>query len=88
MPMFTPELTHRDNGTYILLANHAVEDAKSLRLSIDFNLARIRYGSAHLPKGIDKCILVYDIRGQKVGAETIETLEAAFAQIHELRVMR
>ena len=84
--MFTPEMTHRDDGTYILMANHAVENPKALRLSIDYNLARIRFGAAYLPQG--KCILVYDIRGQTVSSETVKTLEAAFAHIHELQVWR
>lgn len=84
--MITPEFTNEKKGTYILVANHSVEDPKSLQLSIDYNLARIRYASAHLPKSLSKCILVYDIRGQRVSAKTLETLKAAFSHIHELEV--
>lgn len=85
--MFTPEFIKADTGNYVLVANHFVETDKSLELSIAFNRARIEYAKAHLPKSVDKCTLIYDIRGQKVAPRAIEKLRSAFHDIFELKVM-
>jgi hypothetical protein len=79
-------MTNEKKGTFILMANHAVEDAKSRQLSIEYNLARIRFGLTHLPRHINKCILVYDLRGQRVEPSVISALREAFAHIHELSI--
>ena len=86
--MFNPELTNEEEGTFTLMANHAVEDPKARQLSIDYNLARIRYGKTQLPERISKCILVYDLRGQRVDPAAISSLKSAFAHIHELRIWK
>jgi hypothetical protein len=86
--MFTPESTNEEGGTFMLVANHALEDAKARQLSADYNLARIKYGMAQLPPNINKCILVYDIRGQHVGDEVVAWLRSIFAHIHELRILK
>jgi hypothetical protein len=86
--MFTPEFTSEKDGTFTLVANHALEDPKARQLSIDYNLARIRFGLTQLPPRISKSILVYDIRGQRIGDDVIASLKSAFAQVHELRFMK
>lgn len=85
--MFTPEFVRADAGNYVLVANHSVETAKALELSIAFNRARIEYAKTQLPKDIDKCTLVYDIRGQRVPPGTIEKLRSVFSDIFEVKVM-
>lgn len=85
--MFTPEFMNAETGSYVLVANHSVETDKSLELSITFNRARIEYAKAHLPKNVEKCTLIYDIRGQKVTQGAIEKLRAAFHDIFELKVL-
>ncbi|MGE4447047.1 MAG: hypothetical protein AB7E15_02005 [Azospira sp.] len=85
--MFAPEFVRPESGSYVLVANHFVETAKALELSIAFNRARIEYAKTQLPKEIAKCTLVYDIRGQKVPAGAIEKLRSAFSGISELKVM-
>ena len=86
--MFTPELTNEKLGTFILVANHSLADSKSRQLSVDYNLARIKFGLSQLPSQINKCILVYDLRGQRVDDEVIAWLRSSFAHIHELRIER
>ena len=85
--MFTPEFTNDEQGTFILVSNHALEDPKARKLSVDYNLARIKYGLTQLPAKINKCIFVYYIRGQHLDAEVISWLKSSFAHIHELRFM-
>ncbi len=85
--MFAPEFVKPESGSYVLVANHFVETAKALELSIAFNRARIEYAKTQLPKEIAKCTLVYGIRGQKVSAGAIEKLHSAFSDISELKVM-
>ena len=85
--MFTPEFVQPETGSYVLVANHFIETAKALELSIACNRARIEYAKTQLPKDITKCALVYDIRGQKVPAGAIEKLRSAFSDISELKVM-
>ena len=84
--MFTPELSNEERGTFTLVANHSLADEKSRQLSVDYNLARIKFGLAQLPPRINKCILVYDIRGQRVDDDIIAWLRSSFAHIHELRI--
>jgi hypothetical protein len=84
--VFTPELTDEEAGTFTLMANHAIADPKACQLSIEYNLARIRFGKTQLPAQISKCILVYDLRGQRVEPAVVASLKTAFAHIHELRI--
>lgn len=85
--MLTPEFVNPETGSYIFVANHSVENAKALELSISFNLARIRYAISQLPKHINKCTLVYDLRGQNVPAGTLEKLRSSFPEVDNLKVM-
>ena len=84
--MFTPELVDENTGSYILIANHFVENDAALELSIAYNLARIRFGSNQLPDHINKCMLVYDLRGQKVELDTIDKIESAFSHVYKLEI--
>jgi hypothetical protein len=86
--MFTPEMMNEEDGTFFLMANHAIEDPKARQLSVDYNLARIKYGSTQLATHINKCILVYDLRGQRVTEDLISSLRSSFAHIHELRIWK
>jgi hypothetical protein len=86
--MFTPEAVNEEEGTFTLVANHALEDPRARQLSVDYNLARIRYGLTQLPPRVDKCIVVYDIRGQRVSDDVIASLRRSFAHIHELRIWK
>ena len=84
--MFTPEFVNRESGHYVLVANHFIETAKSLELSVEFNRARIEYAKTQLPKSVNKCTLVYDLRGQNISADSIEKLREVFTDIFELKV--
>jgi hypothetical protein len=85
--MFTPEFVNPESGSYVLVANHFVGTVKALELSIAFNRARIEHAITQLPQSINKCTLVYDVRGQKLPAGAIEKLRSAFSDISELKVM-
>lgn len=85
--MFTPEFVNSGTGNYVLVANHFIETPEALERSIAFNRARIAYAKTQLPPSIDKCTLVYDIRGQAVAPSAIEKLRFEFHEIFELKVM-
>jgi hypothetical protein len=68
--MFTPEFVSEEQGEFVLLAAHSLESAESVRLSIAYCSARITFGSTHLPRHIQKCRVIYDIRGQAVPEST------------------
>ena len=84
--MFTPELVNLESGEYVLVANHNLESESAARLSIEYNAARIAYGQRHLPAGVNKCVLVYDLRGQNVPPEVLNKIRDAFHGIHELKM--
>lgn len=75
--MFTPELVNHEQGECVLVANHALESEERVRLSIAYKSARAIFGAKHLPPHIQKCRIIYDIRGQTVAAETKEGLREA-----------
>jgi hypothetical protein len=85
--MFTPELSNEKEGVFKLVSNHELADPKARQLSIDYNLARIRYAWKHVPPQFTKCVLVYDIRGQHVSTDAIAQLKSSFAHIHKLEFM-
>ena len=76
--MFTPEFASNDNTTFVLLANHCIENTESLILSILFNNARIKYAYMQLPSTYTNCRLLYDIRGQQVDNETMGEINNSF----------
>ena len=75
--MFTPEFVSDERGEYVLAANHSLTSAESIRLSIAYNRARIKFGSSNLPTHIQNCRLVYDIRGQSLPNSAIDELKSA-----------
>jgi len=78
--MFTPEFVSSERGEYVLVANHILSSADGIRLSIAYNRARATFGAKHLPPHIQKCRVVYDVRGQNVSAETKEHLRQALQE--------
>jgi hypothetical protein len=68
--MFTPEFVSEERGEYVLVANHRLDSAECVRLSIAYNRARVAHGATHLPPHIQKCRIIYDIRGQSVSTQT------------------
>jgi hypothetical protein len=83
----TPEFVSTETGIYHLIANHCVENQEQLKLSISFNRARIEHAKYHLPRQLCKCVLVYDLRGQKLSDLVIPTLRREFADLFELKVL-
>lgn len=79
--MFTPELINQELGEYILVANHNLENTEAISMSIQYNRARIAFGSGHLPDEFTKCRLIYDIRGQTVSENTIRNIIEALSPI-------
>jgi len=75
--MFTPEFVSEQRGEYVLVANHRLDNTEAVRLSLAYNLARVAYGAAHLPPHIQKCRIIYDIRGQYVSTHTQNQLRQA-----------
>ncbi len=75
--MFTPEFVSEERGEYVLVANHSLENAEAIELSIAYNRGRIAYGASQLPAHIQTCRLVYDIRGQVVSDSVINQIRQA-----------
>jgi hypothetical protein len=81
MSMFTPEFTKNDGQEYILVANHYVETADALALSIAFNRARIAFGRSQVPAPNAMFSVHYDVRGQKVANNIEEQLKLALKDV-------
>lgn len=64
--MFTPEFVSSVHGEFVLVANHCLESDDAIRLSIEYNRARIAYGRINMPDEIRTCRVIYDARGQRV----------------------
>ncbi len=79
--MFTPEFTSAERGEFVLVANHSLETAEAASLSVEYNAARIRFGLAHVPETLQRCRLVYDLRGQKIEDRTLERVRSALKDI-------
>lgn len=75
--MFTPEFVSEELSEFILVANHNLESAESVQVSIKYNKARIAFGTDHLPTQIQNCRLIYDIRGQVISEATINSIKQA-----------
>jgi hypothetical protein len=85
--MFTPEFSSDDKGEYVLVANHSLQSADAIELSIQYNKARIAFGTANLPSHIQKCRLIYDIRGQSVSEAVVGKVTEALKSICTLEFM-
>lgn len=78
--MFTPEFVSTERGEYVFVANHSLSSAEGVRLSIAYNRARATFGAKHLPSHIQKCRVVYDVRGQNVPVDTKDHLRQALQE--------
>lgn len=85
--MFTPEFIDEEQGKYILVSNHYLENNEAVELSIAFNKSRILFANKHLPSFLSNCEVVYDIRGQEIPYNTIKKIEDAFRN-EEVRFLR
>ena len=79
--MFTPELVGEERGEYVLVAKHSLSRTEGVRLSINYNRARVVFGAKHLPPHIQKFRDVYNVHGQNVPAKTREHLRQALMQV-------
>ncbi|MBD3586427.1 hypothetical protein HHX48_11820 [Salinimonas sp. HHU 13199] len=77
--MFTPEFVSEERGEYTLVANHSLENAEAIELSIAYNRARIEFGVSQLPAHLQRCRLIYDIRGQVVSESVISQIREALS---------
>ena len=78
MSMFTPEFVDRAQEEFILVATHILSDIETAELSVDFNLARIRFGYSQLPESFQRCRLIYDLRGQNISTPIENVLQAGY----------
>ncbi|RKF46168.1 hypothetical protein [Paraburkholderia fungorum] len=86
--MFTPEFVSEELGEFVLVANHSLESAEAVHLSIEYNRARIVHGRPHLPLESWKCRLVYDVRGQSVSEVTIDQVRAELRDVATVEFKR
>ena len=75
--MFTPEFTSETEREFVLVANHSLDSDEAVRLSIAYNLSRIAFGMTNVAPRLERCRLVYDIRGQRVADEVIRRIHRA-----------
>ncbi|MCS3433513.1 hypothetical protein [Klebsiella sp. BIGb0407] len=78
--MFTPEFVNEKTGEFALVASHNLESAESVRLSIDYNMARITYGLSQLPPHIRNCRILYDVRFQSFPDSVLDEIKHAFRE--------
>ncbi len=86
--MFTPEFLIKDRGEFVLVANHSLENAESVQLSIAYNKARIAYGRSHMLPDIQRCRLIYDVRGQMVTEAALTEIQGELSGICNLEFKR
>jgi len=75
--LFVPEFVLEDRGEFVFVANHNLESPETILLSVKYNAARIAFGKTQLPPHIQSCRMIYDIRGQVVSQEVIESVREA-----------
>jgi hypothetical protein len=86
--MFTPEFVSNDQTEYVLVSNHNLSTDDHIHTSINFNLARIAFGKANLPKNFSKCKLIYDVRGQFIDDLKSKSIENDFAGLAIVEFIR
>jgi hypothetical protein len=86
--MFTPEFVSEERGEFVLVANHNLERAEAIDLSISYNEARIAFGRSQLPENIQQCRLIYDIRGQLVTEPDLTRIRNALTRHCNLEFKR
>ena len=74
--MITPEFIADASGEFIFVANHNLEREESVARSVAFNLGRIALAREHLPPSIGRCVITYDIRGQRVSVPSMERVRS------------
>ncbi|MFZ6876432.1 hypothetical protein ACO0LF_30640 [Undibacterium sp. Di27W] len=79
--MFTPEFTIHEKNEYVLVASHSLENPEAIRLSLQYNKARIAFAHQHLPAHMNACRIIYDVRGQSVSAKTLDAITESLAAI-------
>ena len=84
--MFTPELVSEETGEFVLVGNHSLETAEAVAMSIAYHRGRIKYGKAHLPPHVSRCVVHYDIRGQNVPDTVLERLRHELDDSCEVRI--
>lgn len=72
----------------MLVANHSLENAESVQLSIAYNKARIAFGRSHMPSEIQHCQLIYDVRGQTVSEASIAKIRGELDSLCNLEFKR
>jgi len=78
--MFTPEFVNEKTGEFVLVANHNLESAEAVQLSIDYNNARITYGLSQLPPHIRHCRVLYDVRFQAFPDSVLDQISHALKE--------
>lgn len=86
--MFTPEFSSTDAGEFVLVANHSLESHESTSLSVEFNRARIAFGLLHAPASMQRCKVIYDIRGQNVPDANVQEVRDRLALLCTLEFKR
>jgi hypothetical protein len=86
--MFTPELFSPEHGAFVLVANHSLENAAAVALSIEYNKARIAFGLSHVPNAASRCRLVYEVRGQRLADSVLDVVRTALGGLCKLEFMQ
>lgn len=76
--MFTPEFSSLERGEFVLVASHSLGTTEAIELSVEYNKARIAFGFLHVPPAMQKCRMIYDVRGQQLSSAVLNNVEAAF----------
>ncbi|MDO8911240.1 MAG: hypothetical protein Q8N10_01595 [Phenylobacterium sp.] len=77
--IFTPEFVNEGHREIILVSNHSLQTEEAIQMSVEFNLARVRFGKQHLPGGDWRVRLLYDVRGQNLNGAALDGVAAALA---------
>jgi hypothetical protein len=72
--MFTPEFASAEKGEFVLVANHALGSPEQVASSVAYNAARIAFGRRNVPAELQRCRVVYDIRGQNVSDSVLASI--------------
>jgi hypothetical protein len=86
--MFTPEFVSDEQGEFVLVANHRLDNDGLVQMSVEYNRARIAFGKAHVPGHLKLCRVIYDIRGQLVSETSIGEVRQALEGVCNLEFMR
>ena len=85
--MTTPELVNEEDGAFVFVANHFIATDEAFRLSIAYNKARMAHAVQNLPQRLSKCVIFYDIRGQRISNARLDALRSALSEAYEVRIL-